>query len=434
MFFSKEKFTNFVNKHFSFDGDINLSDETEVLFRRNIVIKNIIFLSNIVYSIFLFVLTFGSKVPGEWLFSVIPFPITFLMNRTTKKVIHQYKTSLIHQQAAMYMSTFYMFLSAAIIYIKLAVGADAHLATAGYMLIYYSLIVVSLYQNRAMLKRVFLWMLPIVTALHVFITHQLHNQEYSTDVFSFLKEFFTTPEFRDIAFRTVVMGCFMIAVYTICVIGEKMSQARKTELEKRHEIQSDFTKIVTNLFDVLIQSSVNVEGDELKDKIFYDMTYRLSSIVGKSPQDSTEIAEYALFLSKHKSDFKLEVSDSDEDNFEFLRNQSELGTQLVKRIELAQKCETIMRTYVEGNSSPSFSNTMNKIQRSDTSDIILLVDIYITLRDHKTYKRPHSHELAIREISDIFNIYFPSALVDRFVKFHSDFNVIYEAEDSYGLQ
>lgn len=428
MFFSKEKFTNFVNKHFSFDGDINLSDETEVLFRRNIVIKNIIFLSNIVYSIFLFVLTFGSKVPGEWLFSVIPFPITFLMNRTTKKVIHQYKTSLIHQQAAMYMSTFYMFLSAAIIYIKLAVGADAHLATAGYMLIYYSLIVVSLYQNRAMLKRVFLWMLPIVTALHVFITHQLHNQEYSTDVFSFLKEFFTTPEFRDIAFRTVVMGCFMIAVYTICVIGEKMSQARKTELEKRHEIQSDFTKIVTNLFDVLIQSSVNVEGDELKDKIFYDMTYRLSSIVGKSPQDSTEIAEYALFLSKHKSDFKLEVSDSDEDNFEFLRNQSELGTQLVKRIELSQKTVNIIRTHIEGDGSLAFINKMNKIQKNTDSDIILLSDLYITLRSPKSYKRPYPHKAAIDFINTHFNVYFDATLLERFMRFQSDFEKIFDGE------
>ncbi len=426
--FSKERITKFINKHFSFDGDINLSDETEVLFRRNIVIKNIIFLSNIVYSIFLFVLTFGSSVPGEWLYTVIPFPITFLMNRTTKRVIHQYKDSLIHQQAAMYMSTFYMFLSAAIIYMKLAVGADTHLATAGYMLIYYSLIVVSLYQNRAMLKRVFLWMLPIMTALHVFITHQLQNQEYSTDILSFAKEFFTTNEFRDIAFRTVVMGCFMIAVYTICVIGEKMSKSRKTELEKRHEIQSDFTKIVSNLFDVLIQSGINVEDeDEVKGKVFYDMTYKLSSILGKSPSDCTAIADYALFLTTHKSDFKLKDIENEEDNFEFLRTQSELGTQLVNRIELAQKAETIVRTYVEESATVEFTNRMNKIQRTQHADIILLVDIYITLRDYKSYKRPHNHQLAISELSSIFNVYFDNTILDRFIKFQADFNAIYES-------
>lgn len=425
--FKREKVTSFFNKHFSFDADIDLSNKAEVLYRKNIVIKNIIFLSNIVYSLLLFVVTFGSEDPGAWLFSVIPFPITFLLNRQIKKMIHHDPGELIRQQIAMYMATFYMFLSAIIIYIKLATGSDTSLATAGYMLLYYSLIVVSLYQDRKMLKTVFLWMLPIVTALHVFITHSLQNLDYASDWLSFLAEFFTTTEFRDIFFRTVVMGCFMVAVYAICVIGEKMSAARTLELSKRHEIQNDFTNVVTNLFDVLIRSSSNVKQDESRDLIFYKMTNRLSSLCGYNPTKCEELSDYSLFLTNHKEDFKIEITESEEDNFEILRSQSVLGTQLVKRIELAQKTETIVRAHVEQTANSNFSTTMNTIQKNDDYDIILLCDLYITLREHTSYKRPYSHRSAMEVIQTYFYLYFEQKLLERFIAHNSVFDELYES-------
>ena len=43
-----KKIVSFFERNFSFEHGVDLNDEVEVLFRRNIVIKNIIFISNIV--------------------------------------------------------------------------------------------------------------------------------------------------------------------------------------------------------------------------------------------------------------------------------------------------------------------------------------------------------------------------------------------------
>lgn len=418
----KERFSIFFDKNFSFENNVNLSDEVEVLFKRNVVIKNIILVSNLVYSILLLVVTWGSTDPGSWLFTVIPFPITYLINRTIKKLIYNDQNSLITQQVAMYLSTFYMFLSAILIYIKLEVSTNDMLSQAGYMLIYYALIVVSLYQDRIMLKRVFSWMLFIITALHFLITHQIYSQEYASSMISFVLLFPFTNEFRDIFFRTVIMGCFMLVVYAICVIGEKMGESRKQELEKRQEIQDDFTKIVTNLFDVLINSRVE---DDTDSKILSIMTTKLASIYGYAPDKCNELSQYSLFLEEHQNDFKINKNDT-ENTFEYLRDQSTLGTQLVKRMELSQKTTNIVRAHLEGNATPAFVNTMNNVQKNIDSDIILLVDIYITLRSPKSYKRPYHHKASIDSITSDFYVYFDNNLIERFMKFQTDFERMYD--------
>ena len=45
-----KKIKSFFERNFSFEHGVDLNDEVEVLFRRNIVIKNIILISNMVYS------------------------------------------------------------------------------------------------------------------------------------------------------------------------------------------------------------------------------------------------------------------------------------------------------------------------------------------------------------------------------------------------
>lgn len=423
-FLSKLKY--FFDKNFSFESNIDLSNEAEVLFRRNVVIKNIILVSNLVYSSLLFIISINSNQDGAWLFTVIPLPITFLINRTIKKLVYTDTKSLVSQQVAMYLSAGYMYLSAILIYIKLEIGSDNYLSQSGYMLIYYSLIVVSLYQDRVMLKRVFSWMLFIVTGLHFLVTYQIYNKDYAANILTFFEKFFYTSEFKDILFRTVIMGCFMLVLYAICVIGEKMSSARTEELLKRQDIQSDFTNIVTNLFDVLINSRVNTDDDEETD-ILAEITWKLASSCGYHPDKCTEISKYSLFIKEHQNDFKIEA-DNNEDLFETLRNQSQLGTQLVKRIELSQKAVNIVRTHIEGNSSLAFINKMNQIQKNTEADIILLSDLYTILRSLKSYKRPYPHNSAIDFINNNFNVYFDQALLDRFMRFNTDFEKIFDRD------
>jgi hypothetical protein len=51
--FIKQKIQNntFFNTHFGFETGINIENDSEVIFRKNTVIKNIIFVSNIFYTI-----------------------------------------------------------------------------------------------------------------------------------------------------------------------------------------------------------------------------------------------------------------------------------------------------------------------------------------------------------------------------------------------
>ena len=77
----------FFERAFSFEHDIDLNDEVEVLFRRNIVIKNIIFVANLVYTLILFIISIGDPSNGNWLWSVIPLPFTFVINYTINKII-----------------------------------------------------------------------------------------------------------------------------------------------------------------------------------------------------------------------------------------------------------------------------------------------------------------------------------------------------------
>ena len=140
-----KKVMSFFERNFSFEHGVDLNDEVEVLFRRNIVIKNIILVSNIVYSIILLLISIGDPSNGNWLWTIIPIPLTFVINQTIKKIIYSEHKDIIRQQIAMYMCSFYMFLSAIFVYIKLKSGeSTVGYSEAGYMLLYYSLVVISL--------------------------------------------------------------------------------------------------------------------------------------------------------------------------------------------------------------------------------------------------------------------------------------------------
>ena len=160
-FFKKRSFSSLFNEWFGFENGIDISNETQVLFRRNIVIKNIIFVSNLVYSALMTIVSFITKTNSNWILTAILFPLTFLINSTLKKMIYTHKDDMMHQTIAMYIACFYMFLSSVIIYMKMKTSG-ASFGEAGYMLIYYALVIVSLYQNKKLLKTISKWFIVII--------------------------------------------------------------------------------------------------------------------------------------------------------------------------------------------------------------------------------------------------------------------------------
>jgi len=423
-----KKIVSFFEKNFSFEHGVDLNDEVEVLFRRNIVIKNIIFVSNIVYSIILFLVSIGDPSNGNWLWSVIPFPLTFVINQTIKKIIFSEHKDLIRQQIAMYMCSFYMFLSAILVYIKLKSGVNTvDYSEAGYMLLYYSLVVISLYQDAKMLKNVFGWMFSIVTIIHLTLTHSF--VEYASKGFlHFLQMIPKSPELvidlKDILFRTLVMLIFMLAIYVITSIGEKMSNERIAELTKRKDIQEDFKNVVSDLYDVLLETRVGYDDNTQQLPLLAAMTTKLASLYGLSPQKCEEIEEYVLYNKNHQLNLKMDEN-GEESQFDILRNQTSVGAVIAKRMQLSQKCENIVRAHVEGWNDTAFQVKMLNMQNNIDSQIILLCDMYITLRSAKSFKRPYPHKVVMEYLEREFKLYFNDDLYNRFVKFDKDFEVLY---------
>lgn len=65
------------NRFFGFENGIDITDEIKVLHRRNVVIKNIVFVSNLFYTLILFIIATTTKAPTDWLFTALFFPFTF---------------------------------------------------------------------------------------------------------------------------------------------------------------------------------------------------------------------------------------------------------------------------------------------------------------------------------------------------------------------
>lgn len=423
-----KKISVFFERNFSFEHGVDLNDEVEVLFRRNIVIKNIIFVSNIVYSLILFLVSIGDPSNGNWLWTVIPFPLTFVINQTIKKIIYSENKDLIRQQIAMYMCSFYMFLSAIFVYIKLKSGATTvGYAEAGYMLLYYSLVVISLYQDTKMLKNVFGWMFAIVTILHFTMTYSF--VDFASNGFvnfmnNVLNDGVLLTSLKDILFRTLVMLIFMLAIYVITAIGEKMSAQRVAELNKRKDIQEDFKNVVTNLYDVLLETKVGYDDNSSQLPLLANMVAKLASLYSMSPAKCEEIVEFALYNKNHQLNLTME-GNSTEEQFDNLREQTSIGAVIAKRMQLSQKCENIVRAHIEGWSSQEFQVKMLGMQNNIESQIILICDMYIALRSVKSYKRPYPHKHVIEYLEKEFKIYFNTDLFNRFIKFDKDFETMY---------
>lgn len=412
---------------FSFETGIDITNDTQVLYRRNLVIKNIIFLSNIIYTIIMFIISFSSNSPSNIIVTIILFPLTYLMNKTTKNMINKDSNSYIKQEIAMYFQSFYMFLSAILIYIKIVIDPNInYLREPGYLLIFYALVVISLYQNKKMVKNLFAWLFVSIFIMHFTVTHQIYNKEYATDT-SRLTEFFFTKEFQDIFLRTMILIIFMIVLYSIIQIGEYIQDKRKEELRKRRDIQKDFSLIVTNLFKVVLQDNNQVTDVLKKELIVSDIVNKFVNLIDF--KDKEYIINYSKIHLNQEEFIKNLVSwdkeEFNEQDFDTLKKETTKGSLIVERLQLSKKANDIVRAHVEGYNTIEFMNNIREVQNGFKSQIILICDIYVILRSAQSYKRPYPHMKTIELLKDDFSSYFNREIFIEFIKLNKYFENIY---------
>ena len=429
-FLNKAKINNFFQKNFSFDSGVDLNDEVEVLYRRNKVIKNIIFVSNIIYSVILFLITIGNGGSLNWLWSVIPLPLTFVLNVTIKKIIENSDHQLIRQQIGMYICSIYMIVSSFLVYFKMKTTASTtDFSDPAYMLIYYSMVVISFYQDTRMLKNVFWWMMAVMTVMHFTLTHNFFSIE-SQGIVDFFKNVlpnnpYISVWFRDIIFRTLVMLLFMAALYINTKVAQNVSDERRTELSKRRDIQDEYTDVVTDLYNVLLETTVGFDDNNSQLPLIKDMALYLAKLCGYNEEQIKRLQEYVLFNQNHELKLDLKDCKTNEEKFIQLQVQTQHGKIVARRMQLSQNAENIVRAHLEGWASQEFKVKMLNIHQDLDSQIILLTEMYVALRSAKSYKRPYPHHVVMDYFSQEYKIYFEDELYLRFTTFHKEIEKLY---------
>lgn len=299
------------------------------------------------------------------------------------------------------------------------------LETAAYVMIYYAIVVISLYQSRKLILWSAFGMLPVMTIIHFTWTYRINTEYQGLTIQEFFAQFIHDQAFSDILLRTLIFIIFILVVYAIVSIGQYMQYERRNELIRRREVQEDFTTIVSDLFKVVL-SSKSTFLDTQHVNLVSKMSSKLGSIYGLDEEKMNKIKTYSNIHLRY-SEIEDLVNPPAEANTDYddLKAKTMLGNQIAKRLQLAQKAEDIARAHIEGAANHVFVIEMQKIQPEITSQIILLCDLYITMRSTKSYKRPYPHKTVIELFQTQFNSYFEFQILERFLSYKSEFESMY---------
>lgn len=423
--FKKKKIAHIFDNLFGFEKGIDVTDDVAVLFRKNVVIKNIVLLSNLIYTIIFMVVSLGER--SNWFLTVLCIPITFLVNHTLKKMIYKDKENYLRQQIAMYICCFYMFLSAILIYTRLKVGLETdYFGEVGYILLYYSLVICSFYQSKKLLKTVYPWVIVLLTVIHFSITYNLiFNQEVVVND-NFFKLFFTSNEFKDILLRTFILLIFMLVLYVSVSVSDTLAEERKKELVKRQEVEKNYTDVVLDLFKLTLDNRPKTNKEISEGILLGQMSHKLALLLGYSLAEASELREYSQIHLISKVDLNIDDSLPNELKFNKLKEETKLGSLVLKREQLARKTEDIIRAHLEGANTEEFMAKMKSYENDLKSQIVMLCDMYISLRSVKTYKRAINHNNTLDLLKNSYRIYYDQIIFERFVKFADEFREMFD--------
>ena len=426
-----EKSTFFQDK-FGFENGIDITDDNMVLYRKNIVIKNIVFVVNLLYTLIFTIITLGNPSnTSNILLTILLLPVTMLVNYFLGKLINKGPNDNLSQTMAMYVSAFYMFLSSVLVYVKLKYGETDgeganYLSEAGYILIYISLLMCAFYQNKKMLKNIFIWVMVLVTILHFTVTYSLVKMAQNTNVFDTFVTIITGTAFRDILVRTILLGAYMLILFIYVSMTNYMQEERKKEQAKRRKVQEDYIKSVQNIFSITLPKTDISEEERHENLILTSMVRKLASLLSLKLEEIDELANYTELILN--SNFELGISDEQtvDERFNAVRKNTDLGEKLVARLELKRKSEDILRHVLDNASDDDYiKRTRNSINNIN-DQIILICEIYISMRSVRRYKKAYNHKNTIAYMEKSFKVYFDPFIFDRFNRYSSDFEKIFD--------
>lgn len=448
-----KKFKNLISKSFSklfgFENNVVITDDLNVLTRRNTVIKNIIFLFNLFLFLLMLIISL-SKIGLEgldpkivqnrtivnWSITVATFPFLFVFNFLLKRMIQPSKVSqnqnrdvAIHKQKlAQYFIISYLFIAVSLFYLKVNITplffrnglyqnkslAFVVLETFSYSLFYVVLTIICLYQDRKAFSYSAAFLFGILTIMHIFVTNRFY-------AFTELKDLLNS--LVDVILRSLVFILYSLVLRALTIISETIQHDRIHEKVQRARLQNEFISLTSDLFGVVLNSALT---DTSYLEFLTKIANRLGELMGLSTANLNTLVTYCQYLDNH-SNFATLL------NHEILKSlpQSELTTKvqngavIAKRIQLAKKATEIVRTSFESGISKTFIEKQNQIQNTPISQIILTADIYCIMRMSTAYKVAYSHSETIARFKETFRFFIPEDIFSRFIDFHTQFETLY---------
>lgn len=427
-------FIELFKNYFSFDKDVNLTNPTEVLYRKNYCIKNIVFLLKLVFILFSFI----GISKTNYIITIIFWLIVFGLSQTIKFMLKNKKKDYSHQTIIMYLQCLFVIILSVILYIKVYLGfvfvngsteltnSQIAITHSAYFLIYISILVTSLYQDPKLLRVLFFWSLLILTGINL---TTIHPDLY--DHASSIKELFNYACVEnktiivDILLRTIVFLVFYACLYSSTSITHFIFEQRKNEFAKRVDVETDFNEVVESVLDVVKIYNMNEDLFEQKisSKRIKNVAREIAVAMNLSPFQIGEIEKEAVVHADKIRELEYDEGNND---YKAVIQKTKLGTEIIKRLQLHRKAEDIVQAVFERTDSNDFRIKMSRGKESMSSNIVLLAEIYDILRSERTYKKALNHIRSLEMISTNFVFYFNSDIIVRFQKFNNEIKEAYE--------
>ncbi len=434
---------------FDLEAGVDILDEAESLYRKNKIIKRIVFLTNTLFSAFLITRSYSMIVV-----SILLFMFTFGINRLLKSLIYDDPTDVLRQQIAMYLVAGNTLIVAITTFINLRIdsehalgvakemmvsgaagGIDAYqsamiysnISNVAYSLIFFSLVITAFYQSRMLMKHISYITLFLYTVLHTVVIYPTY--EIVSDLPSFLV-FTQMSEFRDIMIRTVVLVIFILAINFNVRVSEKLNDERKRELVSRRLLERDFLVVVEDIFNgIEVFNSSNMYKDKFTTYRSAQLVRKLAGLLKLNIQEAEEISDFAkIHIDKRDyltlMDFK-HVKVLSQKDYAEIEERTHIGREVLARLRISQLSEDIVRTHCHSGFERQFKD-LDTLSMDLRSQLVLLTDLYDVLRMDRLFKDEFSHRDSLRIIRDSFSQYFDFQVVDRFIRFESEFRDLYD--------
>lgn len=400
------KLFSLILSFFSLEVDgFDILNSTEVIRRKNVIVNRLLLITNILITIFIGMYYQEIGFP-KTLSLLLP---TILINVLITYFVSSQKDDYEKQIMGMYLAV----LSVSYIALRLFF---LYPEPYTYIFIYIALVIIALFQNRHAIILGDVLIFSVATFIHI------------SEVGRTTKTLIS--EQHDIMVYSMFLILFIFVITSMVFFSEYMDKERKNELKKREELENEFQNVLWDVFDTIDDFSQVTENDELSNEyVSALMAKRFGFLLKFNEQKCDELFNFAIVIGVN-TDFDLHYSDDDKENllkdYGKIRYKLGIGNMLLRRTRIRIKSEAMVRSRYE---SWFVSENFKKIKAEDSSienQIVLLCEIYVTLRDKQSYKKALPHVKAMKEITDMFNHFFDETLLNTFVKNHVEFEVIYE--------